>query len=101
MCPISYVYSVGPYCEIKESGGAINALENCGSFNEYLAGLNKEACKSGDSPGVFSWTPDETTPDIVYYQVCAFVDLVCVYRVCVLCSVLHIVISVTRLVWKI
>ena len=45
------------------------ALDNCGSFQDYLGGLNKEACRTDDPPGVFTWTPDESTPDLVYYQV--------------------------------
>ncbi|XP_064398586.1 protein Skeletor, isoforms B/C-like [Halichondria panicea] len=59
---------IGPYCEYKDSGASMIALDNCGSFQDYLGGLNKEACRTDDPPGVFTWTPDESTPDLVYYQ---------------------------------
>ena len=61
--------TVGPYCEYKESGESVSARENCRSFDQYLGSLLKQPCRSDDPPGVFTWTPDDTTPDTVYYQV--------------------------------
>ena len=61
--------TVGPYCEYKESGASISARENCRSFDQYLDSLLEQPCRSDDPPGVFTWTPDDSTPDTVYYQV--------------------------------
>ena len=37
------------------------------SFDQYTETLTLE-CDDGQ-PGTFTWTPDENTPDTVYYQV--------------------------------
>ena len=66
--------SVGPYCQYMETPAARTALNDCGSFQEYLAGLSRESCATmsiddiNREPG-FTWTPDDTTPNTVYYQV--------------------------------
>ena len=63
---------VGSYCEYMESGSARTALNDCGTFQEYLDGLTRSGCPPLDSDNFtsgFTWTPDETTPNTVYYQV--------------------------------
>ena len=42
--------------------------ERCGSLSSYLSLLGSPVCSAGE-PGVITWTPDEETPDVVYYQV--------------------------------
>ena len=59
--------SVGRYCEYQQSTAAAEILDSCGSQAAYTAAL-VSFCKSG-SVGVLEWTPDENTPDTVYYQV--------------------------------
>ena len=55
--------SEGCYCEYISSENA----DNFPTFAEYQETLTKECdCDQG---GMFTWTPDENTPDLVYYQV--------------------------------
>ena len=63
---------VGPFCEYIQTSAASDALSNCGSFQEYLNGLSRASCPPLSSPNFeasFTWTPDDTTPDNLYYQV--------------------------------
>ena len=40
------------------------------TFQDYFATLERSCDSTGEpQPGVLVWTPDENTPDIVYYQV--------------------------------
>ncbi|KAL5467444.1 hypothetical protein EMCRGX_G031668 [Ephydatia muelleri] len=57
---------VGRYCEYAENPLAENLRTSCGAFEDYFKALNV-SCSAGES-GVVIWTPDETTPDTVYYQ---------------------------------
>lgn len=41
--------------------------QTCDTYDNYIGSLNL-MCVSG-SPGTLVWTPDENTPDLVYYQV--------------------------------
>ena len=89
-CISSCVYAVGPLCTYETNIVAEVVLSECDSdLRQYEAVLTPPAsdCGSGTSTNVFTWTPDENTPDLVYYQVCVCV-CVCVY-VCsnwVICS---------------
>lgn len=65
--------SVGRYCEYQQSTEAAAILDSCGSQADYTAAL-AGFCKTG-SVGVLEWTPDENTPDTVYYQVCRFFEV--------------------------
>ena len=67
MCFLPYP-SVGRYCEYQESLVSEGLRDNCGAFGDYFSALNL-SCSTGES-GVVIWTPDKTTPDTVYYQVC-------------------------------
>ncbi|XP_074594209.1 protein Skeletor, isoforms B/C-like [Brevipalpus obovatus] len=55
----------GRYCEWKHRSG-IDRADDVDSVDEYKETLRLE-CKPG-SPAVFTWSPDHTTPDVVYYQ---------------------------------
>ena len=47
------------------------------TFQDYFATLERSCDSTGEpQPGILVWTPDENTPDIVYYQVS-----VCMYNV--------------------
>ncbi len=61
--------AVGPYCEIYQTPAAGDILNTCGPQDKYMENLAKRPCTSEGSPGYFTWTPDDTTPNTVYYQV--------------------------------
>jgi len=58
-------YTVGRYCEYMNVAG--DRSNEFTSFEQYMGTLTLE-CDDGQ-PGTFTWTPDENTPDTVYYQV--------------------------------
>ena len=62
---------MGRLCLLNESQEARNIRETCGTFDEYMSEVvsQEPPCASGTS-GIVTWTPDETTPNLVYYQVC-------------------------------
>lgn len=55
----------GHYCELKHK--TIDVADKVNSLEEYKSTLYNE-CDPGD-PAIFVWRPDESTPDVVYYQV--------------------------------
>ena len=57
--------AVGRFCYYGPNG--TDQADNVESFSEYNKTLTLQ-CEEGE-PGVFTWTPDETTPNEVYYQV--------------------------------
>ncbi len=62
---------MGHYCLSEETEAARNAREeSCSSLEDYLENLDagNPTCDPGQ-PGIFTWTPDDSTPDEVYYQV--------------------------------
>ena len=60
-----FFYIVGRYCEYQNIDS--DRSSEFTSFEEYLATLRLE-CDEGEG-GTFRWTPDENTPDTVYFQV--------------------------------
>ena len=58
---------VGALCEFSETGASETIRQTCGSYTDYIASLNR-TCRSGQ-PGRLVWTPNDATPDLVYYQV--------------------------------
>ena len=76
----SYIYSyhvliniftqtVGRLCQLLETPASQNTRESCSDLQTYIDTLETPAsCNSGE-PGKLVWTPDENTPDLVYYQV--------------------------------
>ena len=73
---------MGPLCEYKSGVAAQMVLEDCtASLSEYEQLLTppETNCGSGATTNSFTWTPDDDTPDLVYYQVCVRVRV----RVCV------------------
>lgn len=52
---------------LMETEESISAYSSCESVTDYQESLETN-CDDGDS-GVITWTPDDDTPDVVYYQV--------------------------------
>ena len=67
---VSLYNIVGPLCERVESAAARTARVTCASQEDYMARVLETtlSCESG-LPGTVKWTPDEKTPNTVYYQV--------------------------------
>ncbi len=59
---------VGRLCQNEETVVATNIRESCQSEAEYFNALSALNCSSGE-PGKIVWTPDDSTPNTVYYQV--------------------------------
>ena len=52
-----------------ETAASETSRESCSDLQTYIDTLETPAsCNSGE-PGILVWTPDENTPDLVYYQV--------------------------------
>jgi len=61
--------AVGPLCVLMETANSEIMRQSCGPLQPYVNSLvRSSSCNSGE-PGQFLWSPDETTPDVVYYQV--------------------------------
>ena len=60
----------GPYCEweVKRDSFGVSPDE-FDSFPAYREHLTRVCDNANLSPGILLWTPDEYTPDVVYYQV--------------------------------
>ncbi|XP_006815462.1 protein Skeletor, isoforms B/C-like [Saccoglossus kowalevskii] len=56
--------AAGRYCEYKTTG--VDQSEESETFEDYFKTLKLD-CEEG-APGELLWTPDENTPDTVYYQ---------------------------------
>ncbi len=61
---------VGQLCQLTETVASENTRESCSSLQDYLDTLNTPSECATAQPGTLVWTPDDTTPDTVYYQVC-------------------------------
>ncbi len=61
---------VGRLCELEETPSALASRTSCQNLDDYLSKLAEGSGCSQGQPGTLSWTPDQDTPDIVYYQVC-------------------------------
>ena len=64
------MYIVGRYCEYKNID--FDRSSEFTSFEEYSTTLRLECVEGrveGEEAGTLTWTPDENTPDTVYYQV--------------------------------
>ena len=60
---------VGRLCELRETTASETSRQSCNDLQTYISTLETTAsCNSGE-PGTLVWTPDENTPDLVYYQV--------------------------------
>ena len=64
---LSFLPSVGPLCEYTENSGSELIRQVCNNYDAYMSSLNF-TCQPGQ-PGRLVWTPNDSTPDVVYYQV--------------------------------
>ena len=66
---VHVLHIVGRLCELRETAASEISRQGCNDLQTYISTLETTAsCNSGE-PGTLVWTPDENTPDIVYYQV--------------------------------
>jgi hypothetical protein len=69
--------AVGELCMYEDSIPQSSMIrENCSTdFGDYFRSLvEKEPC-SGKNPGFLEWTPDDNTPDLLYYQCATHLNL--------------------------
>ena len=57
----------GPYCEYVATSSS-KLPEEYTTFDAYFATLELTCVDEGEA-SVFTWTPDASTPDDLYYQV--------------------------------
>ena len=62
--------SAGRLCQRRETEDAARIRSTCDDLEDYQDALSM-SCRTG-IPGRLVWTPDENTPDVVYYQVRMF-----------------------------
>ena len=65
--------AVGRLCELTEPPAALASRTSCQDLNNYLSLLEEKSGCSQGQPGTLTWTPDQNTPDIVYYQVTYYI----------------------------
>lgn len=62
--------TAGRHCEHIETDRSAAVAENCNSnLQEYLDTLTVSCQGTESEAAILTWTPDENTPDVVYYQV--------------------------------
>ncbi len=61
---------MGRYCEYQNKDS--DRSNEFDTFDQYVNTLEL-VCLEGTA-GSFTWTPDETTPDTVYYQVTTWIS---------------------------
>ena len=61
--------AVGRLCELNEGPMALASRTSCQGIADYLSKLEESSGCSQGQPGTLTWTPDESTPDTLYYQV--------------------------------
>ena len=62
--------SAGRHCEHEETDRSESVALNCGStLQDYLDTLSVTCVGDESDAAILTWTPDENTPDVVYYQV--------------------------------
>ena len=64
------MFTAGRYCSHEETASSGAVAEDCDkNLQDYLDTLTV-TCEGEDSEAaILTWTPDENTPDVVYYQV--------------------------------
>lgn len=60
--------AVGALCEYSETETSELIRQICGPYDNYTNSLDI-FCSNSSQFGMLIWTPDENTPDLVYYQV--------------------------------
>ena len=77
--------TTGSYCEHVETDESGAVATNCSSSLEDYLNTLTVSCEGDESEAaILTWTPDDNTPDLVYYQVIThhmitiYSDLCCV-----------------------
>ena len=63
---------VGPLCQSNDSAASLAILTNCtATLIDYERALTTpdSTCGASATSNRFEWTPNDTTPDVLYYQV--------------------------------
>ena len=83
---IVYTLSAGRHCQHVETSSSGGVATSCSSnLEDYLNTLNV-SCEGDESEAaILTWTPDDNTPDLVYYQVKLVKPVSCIHR-CILSS---------------
>ena len=89
-----YIPAVGPLCQFMSTTAASDLLSDCSStLADYEAALTAPdpACGADSTTNIVTWTPNNTTPDLVYYQVCVYISLLftCTYVCIIMCMITH------------
>ena len=69
---LSLILSVGPLCEYTENSGSEVIRQTCNTYDVYMSSLNF-TCQPGQ-PGRLVWTPNDSTPDVMHYQVLNIIE---------------------------
>lgn len=64
-----FVYAVGTFCSFNEGNTSPTIRQQCGTIQQYLGSLGKTCDQNPPTAGEIVFSPDDTTPDVVYYQV--------------------------------
>ena len=65
-----FLNSAGRYCAHEETAGSASVALDCDStLQDYLDTLSVSCVGDESDAAILTWTPDENTPDVVYYQV--------------------------------
>ena len=60
----------GRHCQVVETSSSATPATQCSStLQDYLDTLTVSCQGTEDEAATLTWTPDEDTPDTVYYQV--------------------------------
>ena len=80
---VLFWFAVGALCRYSEVSQSEVLRQSCGPYGDYFNSLEFE-CRNG-THGKLLWSPDENTPDLVYYQVGIAMTVNVLFHVSVLC----------------
>ena len=64
------IFTAGRYCSHVETASSGAVAEDCDrNLQDYLDTLTVNCEGEESEAAILTWTPDENTPDVVYYQV--------------------------------
>ena len=66
----TYYILAGRHCQHVETSSSASVATSCSSsLEDYLNTLNVSCEGDEGEAAILTWTPDDNTPDLVYYQV--------------------------------
>ena len=67
---VLYIIAAGRHCQYVETASSANVATECSStLQDYQNSLRVSCQGSASEAANLTWTPNENTPDTVYYQV--------------------------------